>query len=334
MTRPTSIDRRRTVVALAATAAGSLGLAAAPARAQGQDYRGTVRVFVGFPPGGGTDVVARLLADKLKDVLGQPVTVENRPGAGGQIATQQLKASPADGSSLMLTIDHTQVIIPLTFKNPGYDPVKDFTHVAGVASYFNALAVAASIRADSMKAYTEFLKANPSQTNFGIPAPGSVPQFAGLALGKAMGVKMVAVPYKGGAPLVQDVLAGQVPAGVGSLSEFIEHHRAGKLRVLAVSGTQRSRIAPDIPTFQELGLRGIDKNPWLAFVGPAGMPAVFVDRFATAVDQVLKMPDVADRLIKIGNEPAFARGPALTEWITSATAHWGPVIRESGFELQ
>ena len=334
MNRSTSIDRRRTVVALAATAAGSLGLAAAPARAQGQDYRGAVRVFVGFPPGGGTDVVARLLADKLKDVLGQPVTVENRPGAGGQIATQQLKAAPADGSTVMLTIDHTQVIIPLTFRNPGYDPVKDFTHVAGVASYFNALAVAASIRADTMKAYADWLKANPAQSNFGIPAPGSVPQFAGLALGKALGVKMVAVPYKGGAPLVQDVLAGQVPAGVGSLSEFIEHHRAGKLRVLAVSGTQRSRIAPDIPTFQELGLQGIDKNPWLAFVGPAGMPAPFVDRFATAVDQVLKMPDVADRLIRIGNEPAFARGPALTEWITSATAHWGPVIRESGFELQ
>lgn len=334
MSVTTFIGRRRAVVALAATAAGSLGLAVSPVAAQGQDFRGTVRMVVGFPPGGGTDVVARLLADKLKDVLGQPVTVENRPGAGGQIATQQVKAAPPDGSTVMLTIDHSQVIIPLTFKNPGYDPVKDFTHVAGVASYFNALAVAASTKAETMKAYADWLKSNPNQSNFGIPAPGSVPQFAGLALGKALGVNMVAVPYKGGAPLVQDVLAGQIPAGVGSLSEFIEHHRAGKLRVLAVSGTQRSRIAPDIPTFQELGLKGIDKNPWLALVGPAGMPAAFVDRFASAVEQVLRMPDVAERLMRIGNEPAFARGPQLTEWITSATAHWGPVIRDSGFELQ
>ncbi len=333
MSVTTFTGRRRAVVALAA-AAGSLGLHVAPARAQGQDYRGPVKIVVGFPPGGGTDVVARMLADKLKDVLGQSVVVENKPGAGGMIATQQLKASPADGSTLMLTIDHSQVVIPLTFRNPGYDPVRDFTPVAGVASYFNALAVAASLKVSTMQEYGAWLRANPAQANFGIPAAGSVPQFAGLALGKALGVKMVPVPYKGGAPLVQDVLAGQVPAGVGSLSEFIEHHRAGKLRVLAVSGTQRSRIAPDIPTFQELGLQGIDKNPWLAFVGPAGMPAPFVDRFASAVDQVLRMPDVAERLTKIGNEPAFARGPQLTEWITSATAHWGPVIRESGFELQ
>jgi tripartite-type tricarboxylate transporter receptor subunit TctC len=328
------IARRRAVVALAAVAAGCLGSVAMPAAAQGQDYRGPVKIVVGFPPGGATDVVARLLADKLKDLLGQPILVENKPGAGGMIATQQLKSSPADGSSLMLTIDHSHVIVPLTFKNPGYDPIKDFTPVAGVATYFNALAVAGSLKVSSMPEYAAWLKANPTQTNFGIPAVGSVPQFAGLAVGKAIGVGMVPVPYKGGAPLVQDVLAGQVPAGIGSLTEYIEHHRAGKLRVLAVSGTQRSKIAPEIPTFQELGLKGIDKNPWLAFVGPAGMPAAFVDRFATAVEQALKMPDVAERLTKIGNEPTFVRGAQLAEWISSATAHWGPVIRESGYELQ
>jgi tripartite-type tricarboxylate transporter receptor subunit TctC len=327
--------RRTTTVALAAiaTSLGTLAALWAPPAAA-QDYRGPVKLIVGFPPGGGTDVVARLLADKLKDVLGQPVLVENKPGAGGMIATQQLKASPPDGSTMMLTIDHSHVVIPLTFKNPGYDPARDFTPVAGVASYFNALAVAGALNVKSMKEYGDWLKANPEKGNYGVPAVGSVPQFAGQIMGKALNTKMVAVPYKGGAPLVQDVLAGQVPSGIGSLSEFIEHHRAGKLRVLAVSGTERSKIAPEIPTFQELGLKGIDKNPWLAVVGPAGMPAAFVDRFASAVEQVLKMPDVAERLIKIGNEPTFARGPQLAGWISSATAHWGPVIRESGYELQ
>jgi tripartite-type tricarboxylate transporter receptor subunit TctC len=335
MTRPTFIDRRRAVVALAATAAGSLGLHTAASRAQGQDYRGPVKIVVGFPPGGANDVVARLLSDKLKDALGgQPVIIENKPGAGGMIATQQLKASPPDGSTIMLTIDHSHVIIPLTFKNPGYDPIKDFTPIAGISNAYTAMAVAGPLKIQTMKEYADWLKANPAQGNYGIPALGSVPQFAGLAVGKALGMQMVPVPYKGGAPLVQDLLAGQIPVGISALSEYIEHHRAGKLRVLAISGTKRSGLAPDVPTFQELGLKGLDKNPWVAFVGPLGMSPVFVDRFGTALETVLKQPDVADRLSKLGNEPNFARGPQLAEWIASSTSHWGPVIRESGFELQ
>ena len=326
-----------TAAAIAAPIAAAIVAAAGaaiPSIAQAQDYKGTIKIVVGFPPGGATDVVARMLGDKLKDVLGQPILVENKPGAGGMIATQQLKAAPADGSTLMLTIDHTHVIVPLTFKNPGYDPATDFTPVAGVASYFNALAVAPTLKVNTMKEYGDWLKANPTQGNYGIPAVGSVPQFAGLIIGKALNTKMVAVPYKGGAPLTNDILAGQIPAGIGSLTEYIEHHRVNKMRVLAVSGPQRSKIAPEIPTFQELGLKGIDKNPWIAFVGPKGTPKDFVERFAAAVDVVLKMPDVNERLSKIGNEPTFANGAQLAEWISSATAHWGPVIKESGFELQ
>jgi tripartite-type tricarboxylate transporter receptor subunit TctC len=325
--------RRRAVVTLT-TAAASLGLHVAPSRAQGQDYRGPIRIVVGFPPGGANDVVARLLSDKLKDALGQPIIIENKPGAGGMIATQQLKASPPDGSTIMLTIDHSHVIIPLTFRNPGYDPIRDFTPVAGISNAYTAMAVAGPLKIQTMKEYADWLKANPTQGNYGIPAVGSVPQFAGLAVGKALGAQMVPVPYKGGAPLVQDLLAGQIPVGISALSEYIEHHRAGKLRVVAISGTKRSALAPDVPTFQELGLKGLDKNPWVAFVGPPGMSPVFVERFGTALEQVLKLPDVADRLSKLGNEPNFVRGPQLAEWISSATAHWGPVIRESGFELQ
>lgn len=325
--------RRRIVAAFAGAAlAGALAVGAQPAVAQ--NYTGTVRVLVGFPPGGATDVVARHLAEKLKDLLGQPVVVENRPGAGGMIATQHLKAAPADGSTVMLTIDHSHVIVPLTFKAPGYDPLTDFTPIAGVASYYNAMAVSSALNVNSMAEFGAWLKANPAKANYGIPAPGSVPQFAGLIVGKSIGVPMVPVPYRGGAPLVQDLLAGQVPAGIGSLTEYIEHHRAGKMRVLAVSGTERSKIAPEIPTFQELGLKGVDKNPWLAFFGPKGMPPEFVDRFSKSVAAVLKMPDVAERLAKLGNEVNYSTPTQLQEWVVSATRHWGPVIKESGFEPQ
>ena len=299
------------------------------------DYTGPVKVLVGFPAGGATDVVARLLSDKLKDVLGQPVLVDNKGGAGGMIATQQLKASPADGSTVMLTIDHTQVIIPLTFKAPGYDPVRDFTPLAGVASYFNALGVSATINVKTLAEFGSWLKANPTKANFGVPAAGSVPQFASLIVGRALGVaNPVIVPYKGGAPLTQDLLAGQVPASVSSLTEYIEHHRAGRINVLAISGTARSKAAPEIPTFQELGLKGVDKNPWLAFVGPKDMPREFVERFTRAVAQVLRNPEVVERLAKMGNEITYAPPDQLREWISSATAHWAPVIRDSGYELQ
>ena len=314
---------------LAAALAGS-GLQVAAA-----DYTGPVKVLVGFPPGGATDVVARLLSDKLKDVLNQPVFVENKGGAGGMIATQQLKASPADGSTVMLTIDHTHVIIPLTFKAPGYDPAKDFTALAGVANYFNAMGVSATLNVKTLAEFGIWLKANPAKANFGVPAAGSVPQFASLIVGKALGVSNpVVVPYKGGAPLVQDLLGGQIPAGVSSLTEYIEHHRNGRVNVLAISGTTRSKVAPEIPTFQELGLKGIDKNPWLAFVGPKDMPKEFVDRFTRAVAVVLRNPDVVERLAKLGNEIAYATPEQAQEWITSATAHWAPVIRDSGYELQ
>jgi len=298
-----------------------------------QDAR-PIRVLVGFPPGGSTDIVARLLSDKIRDALGRPVIVENKPGNGGQVAAIQLKGSAPDGTTLMLTIDHTHVIIPLTFKEPGYDPVKDFTPVMGVAQSFNAMAASGASGVKSVKEMGAFLKANPAQANFGVPALGSVPQLAGLVVAKAMGVTMTPIPYKGGAPLVQDLLGGQVPLGFSSLTEMLDHHRAGKLRVLAVSGTQRARSAPEIPTFEELGLKGIDKNPWLAFVGPAGLPAEFVQRFNNAVRAGMEAPEVRARFATIGIEPTPTTPAGLREWITSATAHWGPVIRESGYQLQ
>ena len=305
---------------------------ALPALAQ-TDAR-PIRVLVGFPPGGSTDVVARIITDRLREALGRPVIVENKPGNGGQVAAQNLKAAAPDGTTVMMTIDHTHVIIPLTFKEPGYDPLKDFTPLTGVAQYFNAMAASSKIGVSNMKELAAWMKANPGQANFGVPAAGSVPQFAGLIVGKALGVTMVPIPYKGGAPLVQDLIGAQIPIGFGSLTELIEHHRAGRLRVLAVSGTQRARSAPEIPTFQELGLKGIDKNPWLAFFGPAGMQPAFVSSFNAAVHAALNSPEARERFGALGLEAAPTTPAELRLWVQDALAHWGPVIRESGYVLQ
>ena len=293
-----------------------------------------IHMLVGFPPGGSTDVVARILAEPLRAALGRPVVVDNRPGAGGQIAAQQLKNAAPDGTTVMLTIDHTHVIIPLTFKEPGYDPLRDFTPLSGVAQYFNAMAVSAKTDAKNLQELAAWIRAHPKEANFGVPAAGSVPQFAGLIVAKALAIEMTPIPYKGGAPLVQDLIGAQVPLGFGSLTELIDHHRAGRLRVLAVSGTQRAKSAPEIPTFQELGLSGIDKNPWLAFFGPAGLPQEFVDRFNAAVRTSLNAPEVRERFGTLGLEAAHTTPAGLRGWVQDALNHWGPVIRESGYKLQ
>ncbi len=311
-----------------------LGLLSLAGPVRAADPPAVLRILVGFPPGGATDVVARILAEKMQPLLKQTVIVENKPGAGGMIATQALKAAPPDGSTVMLTIDHSHVMVPLTFKAPGYNPLTDFTPLAGVASYYNVMALSGSIGVKTAPEFGAWLKAHPNQANYGIPAVGSVPQFAGILVGKSLGTPMVAVPYKGGAPLVQDLLGGQVPAGFLSLTESIEHYRSGKMQILAVSGTTRAKAAPQVPTFQELGISGIDMNPWLAFFGPKGLPPEFVTRFDAAVATALADPDVIERLSKLGNVPTYATPAQLQEWVVKATQHWGAVIKESGYELQ
>ena len=306
-----------------------------PLFAATKPYTGPIRVLVGFPPGGATDVVARAIVDKLgKAMNGQVFVIDNKPGAGGQIAAQLLKAAPPDGSTIMLSIDHTQVIIPLTVAAAGYDPVNDFTALAGVAGYYNVLAVSAATGVKSMAELGTWVKAHPNEANYGVPAAGSVPQFIGHIIGKSFGVTMNSVPYKGGAPMVQDLLAGQIPIGIASMTELIEYHRNGKVRILASSGQERSKTAPDIPTFRELGFSGIDKNPWLAFFGPKGMSPEFVDSFDRAVKTVLAEPELQERLAKMGNEVDPAPGREVAQWVVDANRTWSKVIRESGFKPQ
>lgn len=308
-------------------------LSSLPLAAGAKPYSGPVRVLVGFPPGGATDVVARAIVDRLgKAMNGQVFVIDNKPGAGGQIAAQALKAAAPDGSTIMLSIDHTQVIVPLTIAAAGYDAVRDFTPLAGVASYYNVLAVSAATGVTSMAELGSWVKARPTEANYGIPAAGSVPQFIGHVIGQSFGVPLNSVPYKGGAPMVQDLLAGQIPIGIASMSELIEHHRAGKVRILASSGETRSRTAPDIPTFRELGFAGVDKNPWLAFFGPRGVPPEVVEPFERAVRTVLAQPDLQERLAKMGNEVTPASSAEVGRWVVDANATWGKVIRDSGFK--
>ncbi|WP_294772041.1 Bug family tripartite tricarboxylate transporter substrate binding protein [uncultured Rhodoferax sp.] len=300
-----------------------------------QAQSGPVRLLVGFPPGGGTDAIARTLADKLKDQLGMPVVVDNKAGAGGQLAAQALKAAAPDGLTLFLSHDHTISILPQVVKNPGYDSAKDFVPVAGFATFVNALAVSGGTPARSVNEYVAWVKAQGAgKGTVGVPAPASTPEFLVGVIGKKYGLDLVAAPYRGSAPMMADMLGNQIAAGTGSVPDFIENHKAGKIRVVAVLGAQRQAILPDVPTFAELGLHGFEDLPYYGIFAPAGTPKATIDKFSEALAKVVAQPEVKDRLTAMGLTVGFMDAAALGKREQAYTKVWAKLIKDSGFVAQ
>jgi tripartite-type tricarboxylate transporter receptor subunit TctC len=291
----------------------------------------TVRILVGFPPGGGTDAIARTLAEKLKDELGASVVVENRPGAGGQIAAHALKSAAPDGTTFFISHDHTISILPLVMKNPGFDPAKDFVPVAGFATFVNALALSAGTPAKNFNDYVAWVKAQGGKNAIGIPAPASVPEFLVKVIGEKYGLDLVSAPYRGSAPMMADMLGNQISAGVGSVPDFIENHAAGKLRVVAVLGGARQNALPEVPTFAELGLAGFEDVPYYAFFAPAGTPQPAIDQFSAGLSKVIAQPDVRDRLTRWGLTVQFMPQAQLASRERAYSQTWAQIIRKSGF---
>lgn len=318
---------RRLLRALAALPAA----AAAPRlRAQGR----TVRLLVGFPPGGGTDAIARVLADKLKDELTASVVVDNRAGAGGQIAAQELKRAVPDGNTLFLSHDHTISILPLVLRNAGFEPARDFVPVAGFATFVNAFAVSGGTAARSFNDYVAWVKAQGGKSTVGIPAPASVPQFLVQVIGATWKLDLAAAPYRGSAPMMGDMIGNQIPAGVGSVPDFIENHKAGRLRVVAVLGGQRQSALPEVPTFSELGLRGFEDVPYYGLFAPAGTPRATVEATAAAVARVIALPEVRERLTAMGLTVQFMSPAQLAQRERAYAGAWAEIIRKSGFQPQ
>lgn len=299
-----------------------------------QAQTGPVRMLVGFPAGGGTDAIARTLADKLKDQLGVPVVVENKAGAGGQIAAQTLKAAAPDGNTLFLTHDHTISILPQVVKNPGFDPAKDFVPVAGFATFVNALAVSGGTPAKSTAEYVAWVRTQGGKGTLGVPAPASTPEFLVKVLGEKYKLDLVAAPYRGSAPMMADMLGNQIAAGVGSVPDFIENHKAGKIRIVAVLGGSRQAILPDVPTFSELGLGGLEDMPYYGLFAPAGTPKAAIDKVSDALAKVLAQPDVKDHLTAMGLTVGFMNSQQLAKREQAYTQVWAKLIKASGFQAQ
>jgi tripartite-type tricarboxylate transporter receptor subunit TctC len=311
------------------------GLLAAGGVALAQPSGTPIRLLVGFPAGGGTDVIARTLAEKLKDELGTSVVVDNRAGAGGQIAAQALKAAPADGHTLFLSHDHSISILPLVVKNPGFDAARDFVPVAGFATFANALAVSGGTPAKSVNDYVAWVKKERGgKDTIGVPAPASIPEFLVKLIGAKYKIDVQAAPYRGSAPMLADMLGNQISAGIGSVPDFIENQKAGKIRVVAVIGDKRQAVLPQVPTFAELGLAGLEDLPYYGIFAPVGTPQPVIDRFGVALAKVLKMPDVRERLTAMGLSVDYMPQGQFAGRVRSYTQTWAQIIKESGFTPQ
>ncbi|MBH1964104.1 MAG: hypothetical protein I8H77_07205 [Comamonadaceae bacterium] len=303
------------------------------AASQAQDFKGPVRLIVGYPAGGSADAVARMVAEGLKDEIKAPVVVENRAGAGGQIAADYVRSVPGDGTTILVANSHMMVMLPLTSKAVKYDPVADFKPIGRMTSFYEAIALPASVQATDVKQWIELAKGDAKLSSFGVPAAGSVSHFIGYKLGADAKVSLQAVPYKGAAPLVQDLLGNQITAGIQPILDVAQHSQAGKLRVLAVNGAKRAQLLPDTPTLKELGVSGFDSLEWTALFVPKSTPDATAERLNAALNKVLTQKSVQERLLKLGMESHPSTPAELGSLVSSDLNTWRPVVKASGFTI-
>lgn len=312
---------------------GSLAAGMAPLSAGAQELpAGPIRILVGFPAGGGTDIMGRIIADRLRERTGRAFVVENRPGAAGILAGEALKTANPDGQTLLLAPIASAVMIKLTFQRPSYDPLVDWAPVGLLGTFQLVLGVANRLGVRTVAEFVAWAKANPKEASFGNTAVGSLPHFFGLMFGRAAGFDFQAIPYRGAAPLIQDLVSGQVPAGTAAFTDFYSHHQGGKLRILATSGAKRVGVAPDLPTFVESGFPEVQGDGWLGFFAPARTPPQLVSAFNREIVAAARDPAVRSRLTELGLEGEPSTPEALAELQRRDIEKWRPIVAASGFK--
>lgn len=324
-----SIQRRHLIQSTGAAAL----LASIGQQAWAQAQIDTLKIVTGFAAGGTSDNTCRRVGTGLTGSYAKTVVVENRTGAGGQIAIQFIKGQPADGTTLLQSPTSMFTIYPHIYKKLPYDPVADVTPVTLACVFDFGLAVGPLVPA-SVKTLADFVswaKANPTQANFGSPAAGSTPHFVGALLGKSAGLDLKHAAYRGTQPAMQDLLGGQIAAVSGPIGDITQHLATGRIRILATSGSKRNRFAPDVPTYAEQGFKELTHSEWFAFFLPPKADAALVNRMNSALKTALASKDVVDGLAVFGLE-AMSNNPAeLVELLKQDTAKWAPIVKSIGF---
>jgi tripartite-type tricarboxylate transporter receptor subunit TctC len=312
---------------LLAAAAAAFAISAVPAQAQ------TYRMLVGYPPGGGTNLIARAMADKLGEALGRPVITDTRSGAAGQIAAEALKNSPPDGSSLLITPDTNITIYPHTVKKPVYQ-ASDFVPVTYVAGFHNALGISSAIPAATLREFIDWTKASSKPAGYGSSGAGGSLHFYGVFLAQVTGARMEHVAYRGVGPALLDLAAGHVPAAVLPLGAFLPHVKSEKVRVLGFSGARRTAAQPDVPTFTELGYPALEIPGWYGVFAPAGTPPEILTRYNDIFLQAMRTGPVAELLRRYDLEPREMSTSEFAAIVKRDYERWGPIIKSSGFTTE
>lgn len=305
----------------------SLGTTVSASHAQDFPPRANVTLLVGFAAGGAADTAARIIAKKLSDNIGQPVSVENRPGAGGNIAHQITATGPADGSLLLLGSVGPLAIAPHLMKVP-YDPIKDLAPVSLAVNFPNVLVVNTGTGIRSFSEFVAYARKNPGKLEFASTGPGSASHLAGELLNDMAKIDTVHVPYKGGAPALVDILGGRVAAWYATMATAQPHIESGKLLALASTGPQRIPGLPNVPTIAESGFPEFNATNWYAFVASSRVPAAVLDRWNTELVKVMKSPDVVEALARHGFPATPSTREELGRYIAKESAMWGRVIRD------
>jgi len=305
---------------------------ALPFLAHSQPYPAKpIRLVVTYPAGGGADTMARLIAPRLGEALGQPVVVENRGGASGTIAADLVAKSSPDGYTLMLDATNHAVNPSLLPKLP-YDAEKAFAPVTLLALFPNVLVVHPSYPVASVKDLVQKVKAEPGKTSFASSGNGSAQHLAAELLRQRAGLDMVHVPYKGGGPALIDVMAGQVPLYFGNMASALPHVKNGKLKALAITGSKRSPAAPELPTIAESGMPGYQVYEWNAIFTPAGTPGAVINRLQGEIAKAVRIPEVRDRMLALGGEIVASSPGDLGAWVREQSASWARVVRAANIK--
>jgi tripartite-type tricarboxylate transporter receptor subunit TctC len=293
-----------------------------------------VRMIVPFPPGGATDLLARVVAQKLGDGLGHQVVVDNRPGAGGTIGSRLMLDAQADGYTILMSSVSTHAIGPHLYAKPPYDPMKDFTAITEVSVTPTVLMVSGTLPVNSLKEFIALAKARPGKLNYGSSGVGTQFHLSGELLKLLAGIDMAHIPYKGTALVYPDLFSGQVSMMFDTLSVALPFIKAGRVKALGVTGAKRTPTLPDVPTIAEAGVAGFNADLWLGVWGPAKLPQETTDKLASEIARLLKLPDVRERLAAQGMEPVGNTPAQFAEFVRRENAQWSKVVKAAGVKAE
>ncbi|WP_128928973.1 Bug family tripartite tricarboxylate transporter substrate binding protein [Bradyrhizobium guangxiense] len=312
---------------------GCLALPLLARTGEARAQAGLTKIVFPFAAGAGGDTLCRLIAQEMAPVLQRTVVVENRTGGDGLIGIKAVKGASPDGSMVLVTTGPTMYLLPMVEATPSFDTSKDFVPVSLLARFEFAVVIGPGVEVADFRAFVAWLKAHPDKTSFGVPSNGTIPHFMGSKLEKDLGIPLTRVPYRGSAPILNDLVGGHISFGITTLADALPQHRAKGVKIIAVSSAERSPFAPDVPSLRESGI-DLVADAWYGMWLPAGSPSEFASKLGAAASAALAKSEVKEKLTAIGLIPVGSNADGLTKELAANTALWQPIVKATGYKIE